>query len=348
MQRLRRVRRQQGIMMEPTFGQRLENPVQWFNWINNQWTMWTLLRALCESRLLDHLGDEPVSFDDLAHATGIGADKLERMASYFAAEDLLTMNGDGKVAHTPHSKYLHANMDVIAVFIHALDAGTPMTEALRQGKTPYEVRFGRPVFEHLADAPETAKKFAALMSFMTSLGNGFVFSQHEFEPFELAVDIGGSHGELLLELLSLHPDARGVLFDLPGVAAMVTDAVRNAKHGDRIEIVGGSFFESVPAADLYLLKMILHDWSDEECVKILGSIRKAIRPGGRLAVIEHVRPETPHPHPTYAMDIAMLVWDTGRERKRSEFESLFESAGFRLDRLTENPAGPSVVEAIPV
>lgn len=348
MQRLRRVRRQQGIMMEPTFGQRLENPVQWFNWINNQWTMWTLLRALCESRLLDHLGDEPVSFDDLAHATGIGADKLERMASYFAAEDLLTMNGDGKVAHTPHSKYLHANMDVIAVFIHALDAGTPMTEALRQGKTPYEVRFGRPVFEHLADAPETAKKFAALMSFMTSLGNGFVFSQHEFEPFELAVDIGGSHGELLLELLSLHPDARGVLFDLPGVAAMVTDAVRNAKHGDRIEIVGGSFFESVPAADLYLLKMILHDWSDEECVKILGSIRKAIRPGGRLAVIEHVRPETPHSHPTYAMDIAMLVWDTGRERKRSEFESLFESAGFRLDRLTENPAGPSVVEAIPV
>ena len=99
--------------------------------------------------------------------------------SYFAAEDLLTMNGDGKVAHTPHSKYLHANMDVIAVFIHALDAGTPMTEALRQGKTPYEVRFGRPVFEHLADAPETAKKFAAMMSFMTSLGNGF-------EPLTLA------------------------------------------------------------------------------------------------------------------------------------------------------------------
>jgi hypothetical protein len=146
----------------------------------------------------------------------------------------------------------------------------------------------------------------------------------------------------------LHPESRGVLFDLPEVTAMVADSVRAAAHGDRVEIVGGSFFESVPEADLYLLKMILHDWSDPECVKILESIRKAIRPGGRIAVIDHVKPETPRPHSANAMDIAMLVWDTGKERKRSEFEELFEASGFRLDRLTENANGPGVIEAVPV
>lgn len=334
--------------MYETLGQRLDDPAEWFRFVHKTWTMATMLRFLPESKLLEHIGDEPVSFTDLAKATGITPDKLARIADFFAAEGLLELTDDGKVSHTKRSRYLRANMDGLVVTMHALDAGTKMTEALQQDKTPYEVRYGKPVFDYLAEQPEIARKFAGFMSFMTSIVNSFVFSNHEFRPFELAVDVGGSHGELLLELLSLHPGSKGVLFDLPEVTAIVADSIRAAEQGERVEIVAGDFFKSVPKADLYLLKMILHDWNDDECVKILGSIRAAIRPEGRIAVLDYVKPETPGPSPAYSLDIAMLVYGTGRERKRSEFEALFEASGFRLDRLTENPAGPCVIEAVPV
>jgi hypothetical protein len=231
--------------------------------------------------------------------------------------------------------------------VHGLDAGIPLCAALRKGITSYEHRFGKPVFEYLGEHPEMAEMFGEFMAYLTTLGEEFVFTQHTFEPFERAVDIGGSHGGLLLKLLAQHERAHGVLFDLPEVAARVRDTVRASAQGERIEVRGGDFFAAVPTGDLYLLKMVLHDWSAAECITILKRVREAIAPGGRVAVIEHVMPETPRPHPANAMDIAMLVWAEGHERKLSEFKALFDAAGFRFDRLTENPFGQSVIEAVP-
>jgi len=154
-------------------------------------------------------------------------------------------------------------------------------------------------------------------------------------------------GVFLLGMLEQHPGARGILFDLPDVVEIARPMVAASPLAERVEIVGGSFFESVPAADLYTLKQILHDWHDEECERILRSIRAAINPGGRLAVIDHLLGETPQPDEAQSTDVAMMVWDTGRERKQSEFEALFAATGFRLDRVTRNPSGHSVIEAVP-
>jgi hypothetical protein len=112
--------------------------------------------------------------------------------------------------------------------------------------------------------------------------------------------------------------------------------------------VGGDFFDSVPAGgDLYLLKHILHDWKDDECLRILRSIRSAMAHGGRLAVMEFVLPEEDIHHRGFALDIQMLVHTGGRERRLSEFEVLLTGGGFRLDRVTENPHGHSILEAVP-
>ena len=114
-------------------------------------------------------------------------------------------------------------------------------------------------------------------------------------------------------------------------------------------MVGGDFFKSVPAGgDLYLLKQILHDWTDDECVAILQSVRRAIAPHGRLALIERIVPEVSEPDPAFSYDIMMMVWTEGQERKLSQFERLFEASGFRFDRVTRNYHHESVIEAIPV
>jgi hypothetical protein len=329
-------------------GQYLDDPNEFFGWFSHSVASIIILNATANSGLLDKMGDAPVTIEELSAGCGIPPDKLLRIVNFLAAEEIVSLLPDGRVAHTRRSRSLPSIKSAIACGVIRFQAGIPLYQALRRGVTSYEERFGKPVFEHLREHPETAAVFADFMSFLTTLVEDFVFTHHAFRRFERAVDVGGSRGGLLLHLLDRHPGSRGILFDLPEVTAMVADAVGVAAHGDRVEIVGGDFFESVPAGDLYLLKMILHDWNDEECIEILKNIRKSIAPGGRVAVIDHVLPETPRQHPGMDMDVTMLVWATGRERKLSEFRALFDAAGFAFDRVTENPLGPSVVEAVAI
>jgi hypothetical protein len=143
--------------------------------------------------------------------------------------------------------------------------------------------------------------------------------------------------------LAQHPKARGILFDRPEIV----DAVRPSLAGTRIDAVAGNFFQGVPAGgDLYLLKFILHDWTDEQCGVILDHIRSAIRPGGRLGVAEILLPEQPEPHPGFLMDLNMMVMTGGRERTASEYRALLARSGFRVERISLSQSMMSMVEAV--
>ena len=101
---------------------------------------------------------------------------------------------------------------------------------------------------------------------------------------ETVVDVGGGNGSLLIELLRRQPALSGIVFDLP-------ETVRDEDAlGDRIAFVAGSFFESVPPGDVYVLSTILHDWDDESATKILRTIRRRASPESRLILLEAVVP----------------------------------------------------------
>lgn len=332
--------------MHKTLGQTLADPAAFYRRIRTALTALTVLHTAVRAGLFEKLGTEPVSVEALGANCGIPADKLRRLLYFLAAEEIVTLLPDARVAGTDAARSLRGMEGLLVSLVHGFEAGIPLLEALRSGRTSYEERFGKPVFEYLADRPQMSAQFAGFMAFMSRLTEEFVFTQHSFAPFELAVDIGGSHGALLLKLLELHPGARGILFDLPEVTAMVAAAVAKAPQGDRVTVVGGSFFEAVPPADLYLLKMILHDWDDAACITILKTIRRAMLPGARVVVIDCVLPEVPSADFANDYDIAMLVWTAGRERKLSEITALLAAAGLRLERIAHNAAGPSVVEAV--
>jgi hypothetical protein len=333
--------------MTPTIGQRLDDSTDFFHWMNHAVLSIAVLKMVVETDLCGQLGESPKTIHELAAHCRVSADHLRRVIEFLACEEVLALTADGRVLATERTRKLHERGSMIMVQSRSSEAGPSLLDGLRRNVSAYEARFGAPVFDHLRDQPDMAGYFSHFMGFLTARVEAFVFSKHAFHPFSRAVDVGGSHGGLLKGLLARHPSARGVLFDLPGTAALVADALRASPEGDRIEVVGGDFFEAVPAGDLYLIKMVLHDWNDAECVSILKSVRAAIAPGGRVVVIEHLRPERPRRTPARFMDMAMMVWATGRERRLSEFETLFTQAGFRLDRVTENPDGQSVIEAVP-
>ena len=139
-------------------------------------------------------------------------------------------------------------------------------------------------------------------------------------------------------------DLEAVLFDRPAAV----EAAR-AFLGERASCVIGDFFESVPAgADAYLLSRVLHDWDDEDALRILRVCREAMSAEARLLVVDAILPERAVDQPfAIRMDLHMLLMLGARERTEAEFRDLLARAGFELVRVvpTASPAGLGVIEA---
>lgn len=336
-------------MMNRTIGDMLDRPQELQSWLHEITALQAMLHAVATTRLLDQWESQPVQLEELAARTGIEAARLGRLIRLLASQAVLDIAADGSISHTPRSRALQTMRSSTMVQRLALQSGLCLGEALRTGKTAFEVHFGKPAFEFFAENPEQAEHFANRMSQITVHDEPLILEQLEFNSFRLAVDIGGSHGTLLLGLLAKYPEARGIVFDLPDVAARAAEQLRRHPLGQRIESIGGDFLRAVPAGgDLYLLKQILHNWDDAQCLAILKSVRDAIAPSGRLVVIDRLLPETRVPDMAFEFDLLMMIWSTGRERSLAQFRELLGSAGFVVDKVTANPGRMSLIEAVPV
>lgn len=174
-----------------------------------------------------------------------------------------------------------------------------------------------------------------------------VAEAYDFSGFGTVVDVGVSTGNMLVHILGRYAGPRGVLFDLPVTLAEAPAFLR--KHGmeDRIAIEPGSFFESVPAwADCYILSHVIHDWSEEQNLIILGHCRKVMKPESKLLIVEFVLPSGDSPHPGKNLDMVMLTVAGGEERTEEEYGPLLAKAGLHMTRVVPTTSAASIVEAV--
>jgi hypothetical protein len=172
-----------------------------------------------------------------------------------------------------------------------------------------------------------------------------MFEGYSLPEGNLVADIGGADGSVICELLAREPGRRGIVFDLPYVVPPARQVL--ADHGlvGRVDVVPGDYFKSVPAADIYVLSFILHDWDDESCLRILRNVKDAAAPGAHLVVIESVIPPGDGPHPAKLIDLTMLAMVTGRERTAEEYDKLLAAAGYTMERIVPSPTPFSFLEA---
>ena len=304
--------------------------------------------------LADHLAAGPRSAAELAGELGAHAPSLHRFMRTLASLGLLAEQADQQFALTVLGEALQkgapgsARSSVLTLHSPWFNSGlAEMEYSLETGETAFQKVHGMPVFEFLARHPEEASMFSETMVGVHGAEPAAVAAAYEFSSAQTIVDVGGATGNLLAEILKLHPEPRGILFDLPHV---VKDApALLAGHGveARVSIEAGSFFETVPAGhDLYLLSHIIHDWSEEQCLAILGNVRQAMKPGSKLLLVEMVLPLGDAPHPGKLLDMVMLVLPGGQERTESEYAALLAKAGFRLNRLIPTASAASIVEAV--
>jgi hypothetical protein len=228
------------------------------------------------------------------------------------------------------------------------DSWTELLHGVKTGEIPFVKAHGVHPFEYLEQHPDDLAVFGESMTSLSVTENPAIAAAYKFSAIRTLVDIGGGHGSLLATILKANPKLKGVLFDQPSVIARAKQDQHVTAKGiaERCTLESGSFFEAVPAGgDAYIMKYILHDWNDEQCVKILANCRAAMNEKGRVLVVDNVIPPGNDPSWGKLVDIQMLVIG-GRERTKKEFAGIFRQAGLKLARVVATKCPLSIIEGV--
>jgi O-methyltransferase domain/Dimerisation domain len=309
--------------------------------------------AAAKLGLVDQLASGPKSAAELAGPMQVHAPSLHRLMRTLASLGLLTEGTEQRFALTDLGAALKtgapgsARPTVLAFGSSwSQSAWDNLVYSVQTGKAGFERAQGVPLFDYLAQHPDDASLFSETMVGFHSEEPRAVAAAYDFSTFKIVVDVGGATGNMLAAVLASHSGPRGILFDRPHVVKDAPALLDVSGVSNRVTIEPGNFFESVPAgADAYILSHILHDWSDNQCLTILGNIRKAMNPAGCLLVVEMVIPPGDTPHPGKMLDMTMLLIG-GQERTAAEYGFLLSKAGFRLTRVIATNSAASIVEAL--
>jgi len=219
--------------------------------------------------------------------------------------------------------------------------------SLKTGKPAFDKVFGSQIFEYMKSHPEVGEVFDPAMAGFTEVVAQGVLDGYDFSPYTTITDIGGGNGSLLKKILSRYPGITGTIYDLPHVVERALNALHGTAWENRLHGIPGNFLEFVPpGADLYIIKIVLCDWRDEDVRVILRNVRQAIS-SGKLLIIDGVLPDGNIPSFAKLSDINMLVTTGSRERTEKDFRELLTGAGFRLNSIQSVHEWVGLLEAVP-
>ena len=313
--------------------------------VNNYWQGCSV-GAAAQLELADHLAGGPLHVDVLAERSNTHAPSLYRLLRALESIGIFTQTAPRVFGNTPQSECLRRHAAgsqwswvriTLCPDAFPVDGWRGLLLSLRNGQTGIEQVRGKTGWECLRDDPEQNTYFNSAMRDLSASMTPAVTASYDWSQFPVIADIGGGIGAMLTSILDAHPSSRGILFDQ---AHVLSEAIPH----DRMERVTGDFFADIPVqADAYLMRWVIHDWSDDEAVAILRNVKKNARPGARLVLVEWVLTETPEFDEGKWMDVNMLVNAGGRERSAAEFKELYDRAGFELEEIVSTPSPLKII-----
>ena len=288
----------------------------------------------------------------IAEAEGADRDAVRRLLRALTSLDLVETTDGVHYAATPLLNILRADsprpLRGMALSQGAAGHWLPwgrFPDAIYSGRGQVEAAHGSDsIFSYFAENVDEAQYFTEAMQNLSTAEALDITDVLDTRGVRFALDVGGANGEIVRALLRANPDLRGGVLDLAHVVPDAEEAALKDGLDARFSAISGDFFQAVPAADLHILKLVLHDWSDDESIRILANCRASLEPGGRIVIMDYlVNGGDPF---AALMDMNMLAMtDGGRERDLQEFDALLLSAGLRRTKV--NRAGVlDVIEAI--
>lgn len=338
----------------PARAQQASNTMVLMNLTAGKWVSQAIAVA-AELGIADLLKDGAKSAATIARAVNASEDGVYRLLRALASVGLFAETGERRFRLTPLGKLLRTDspeaLGGYARFVGHESTWRPWGElrhGVRTGEPAFDQVFAMPIFEYFAKMPEAAAIFDAAMTSISTFESKAVLAAYDFSGVGTLVDVAGGHGLLITAILKANRKMGGVLFDLPLVTAGASALFQKRGIADRCQIVSGDFFVSIPeGGDAYIMKHIIHDWDDERAIQILKNCYRAMRPGGKVLIVDAVIPPGNAAHFGKLLDLEMLVLTPrGRERTRVEFQDLLKRSGFRLRRVVPTETHLSVVEGV--
>ena len=207
-----------------------------------------------------------------------------------------------------------------------------LEDAIREGTPRWEQTFGwpGPIFEHFFSTPEKMRTFTMGMHGLGVSTSPDVVRAFDLSNFRTMVDLGAATGHLVIAACEAWPQLRGVVFDMEKITALAREFVEKSPARDRLTLQAGDFFtDELPAADLYALGRILHDWPEEKIRLLLRRVYDRLPAGGGLLLAEKlIKEDRSGPVGAHMQSLNMLICPEGKERSLTEYTALLREAGF--------------------
>ena len=309
------------------------------------------LRTAARLGVADHLVDGPKTAGELSELTNSNAGHLQRVLRFLATRGVFREDETGAYHNTPAADVLRVDAPhsvrttllLLTDDIYWRSAGR-LEDTVRAGTTVFNDIFGAPLFDVLHRDPERAELFHVGIADLSNIEHDSIADAYDFPETGRIVDVGGGPGGFLQAVLTRNPGLFGVLYEQREVLAQHR---MSARLDGRWEPVEGDFFASAPGSgDIYVLKRVLHDWDDENSLRILRACRAAMPDDAKVLVIDAVIPPGNDPHPSKLYDIAMMTIFDGKERTEDEFNELLAAAGLKASRIIPTPGTLSIIEAV--
>jgi len=299
--------------------------------------------------IFEALAEEPDTAGALATASGVDADGMMRLLRALTVLGLLDQTGPDRFVLAPAGRYLtrDAADSLSGMAMHWSERIWESFANLRNSVETGEASVPSGP-EHFAESqadPVRSDIFNRAMAEGSLIVGRALAKAHDFSRYRTVMDVGGGYGALLVGLVEANPGLHGFVFDMPVLANAARRYLAEQGVDDRVDYVGGSFFETVPAkADCLLLKFILHDWNDEKSIRILANCKAAVGKGS-LFVIERIIPEIVGPKDAAVIQGDLVMMSVGgKERTAAEYRALFAQAGLKLDRIIPTETDFSIIE----
>nr|ACO90250.1 norcoclaurine 6-O-methyltransferase-like protein [Thalictrum flavum] len=342
--------------------------------LSSQAKLWNYIYGFADSLVLKcavqldlaniiHDHGTPMTLSELSSrlpSQPVNQDALYRVMRYLVHIKLFTKSSiDGELRYglAPPAKFLVKGWDNCMIGSILLMVDTDFMapyhyikdEILNDGSsiTAFEKASGTNIWEYLAEHPEKNQLFNEGMANESRLTMSGLMKDcsSTFEGLTTLVDVGGGTGTTVKYIAKAFPNIKYTVYDLPHVIA-------DAPGDTEINFVEGDMFKYIPNADAILMKGVLHDWDDNECIEILKRCKDAVpRDGGKVIIIDvvlNVKSEHPYTKMRLTLDLDMMLNNKGKERTEEDWKKLiYDDAGYKGYKITQISALQSVIEAYP-